>query len=165
MAFASLEKCNGTGGSVYAEVKQEQYVSADYGMPGDVVGSEGCSLDGRGNRGVQPGYFYFGVEEREYGCAGYSAYGACSGFWQVQPPGYAALLARTGTGVKDRDGYIKIDFWGELNGAINEDGTYDFPREVVMCSRNSLTLRLQAEVVAVNDGDTVRVIPKAGKSP
>ena len=39
----------------------------------------------------------------------------------------AALLARTGTGVKDRDGYIKIDFWGELNNAINEDGTYGWP--------------------------------------
>ena len=34
-----------------------------------------------------------------------------------------------------------------------------------MCIRNSLTLRLQVEVVAVNDGDTVRVIPKGGSTP
>ena len=41
----------------------------------------------------------------------------------------AILLARTGTGVKDRDGNIRIDWWGELNGAINPDGTYDWPED------------------------------------
>lgn len=37
----------------------------------------------------------------------------------------AILLARTGTGVKDRDGNIKIDFWGELNGAVNPEDASD----------------------------------------
>ena len=39
----------------------------------------------------------------------------------------AILLARTGTGVKDRDGNVRIDWWGEMNDAVNEDGTYDWP--------------------------------------
>ena len=39
----------------------------------------------------------------------------------------AILLARTNTGVKDQDGRIRIDWWGEFNGATNPDGTYDWP--------------------------------------
>ena len=42
----------------------------------------------------------------------------------------AILLARTGTGVKDRDGNIRIDWWGELNNAVNEDGTYEWPEDM-----------------------------------
>ena len=38
----------------------------------------------------------------------------------------AVLLARTGTGIKDKDGNIRIDFWGELNGAANPDGSYEW---------------------------------------
>ena len=35
----------------------------------------------------------------------------------------ATLLARTGTGVRDKEGYVKIDFWGEMNGCGEEGGS------------------------------------------
>ena len=38
----------------------------------------------------------------------------------------AILLARTGTGVKDTEGRVRIDWWGHFNDAVNEDGTYDW---------------------------------------
>ena len=36
----------------------------------------------------------------------------------------AILLARTGTGIRDSEGRIRIDWWGEMNNAMNDDGTY-----------------------------------------
>ena len=41
----------------------------------------------------------------------------------------AILLAKTGTGIRDNDGRIRIDWWGRLNAAIEEDGTYEWPKE------------------------------------
>jgi len=40
--------------------------------------------------------------------------------------GLAVLLERTGTRIRDLDGNVCIDIWGELNGAVNTDGTYDW---------------------------------------
>lgn len=36
----------------------------------------------------------------------------------------AILLARTNTGIKDSEGRIRIDWWGEFNNSVNVDGTY-----------------------------------------
>ena len=36
----------------------------------------------------------------------------------------AILLARTGTGIRDSEGRVRIDWWGEFNNAVNDDGTY-----------------------------------------
>lgn len=42
----------------------------------------------------------------------------------------AIVLNRTHTRVKDSDGNISIDWWGELNNAVNTDGTYDWPEHL-----------------------------------
>lgn len=39
----------------------------------------------------------------------------------------AILLTRTHTRVRDKNGNTRIDFWGELNNAVNPDGSYDWP--------------------------------------
>ena len=38
--------------------------------------------------------------------------------------GLALILARTHTSVRDKDGNVSIDFWGEFNNAVNEDVSY-----------------------------------------
>ncbi len=38
----------------------------------------------------------------------------------------AILLARTGAGVRDSEGRIRIDWWGEFNNAVNADGSYEW---------------------------------------
>lgn len=36
----------------------------------------------------------------------------------------ALILARTNTTAIDKNGYVRIDWWGHFNGALNADGTY-----------------------------------------
>ena len=40
--------------------------------------------------------------------------------------GLALILARTNTTVIDQSGNVQIDWWGEFNGAVNPDGTYEW---------------------------------------
>lgn len=40
--------------------------------------------------------------------------------------GLALILARTGHTMIDGQGYVGLDAWAMMNGAVNEDGTYDW---------------------------------------
>ena len=41
----------------------------------------------------------------------------------------AMILNRTNTRVEDSEGNLFIDIWGEMNGAVGEDGGYGWPKE------------------------------------
>ena len=38
----------------------------------------------------------------------------------------AIILARTGHTAIDDAGYVRIDWWGRMNDAVNPDGSYDW---------------------------------------
>ena len=40
--------------------------------------------------------------------------------------GPALVLARIGASMIDSEGYVKSDVWAMMNGAVNEDGSYDW---------------------------------------
>ncbi len=43
--------------------------------------------------------------------------------------GLALILARNNSTFIDGEGYVKVDTWGLLNGAVNPDGSYDWTED------------------------------------
>ena len=84
--YSVPEESYGPGGSVDPEVELEQYVSADDGVPGDVVGFEGRPLYGRWDCYAQPGNLDFRLEQRELASACHSCYLVCSDFREIEFP-------------------------------------------------------------------------------